>query len=60
VDIDTQTAVAPPIQSNGELKSEEIAWSNQAADAMEKVGNILIKESKTMREQDKPLAPADK
>jgi ABC-type transporter Mla subunit MlaD len=60
VDIDTRLTTGSPLENNGVLKSLEVP-GNQAADAVEKVGNMLVKESKKMREQDKPpAAPATK
>ncbi len=60
VEIDTRMASGSPLENNGVLKSIEVT-GNQAADAMEKIGSVLIKESKRLREQDKPrAAPATK
>lgn len=62
VDIDTRMATGSPIANGGVLKSvEDTVTGNQAADAMEKIGNVLIKESNRLREQDKPrAAPTNK
>jgi ABC-type transporter Mla subunit MlaD len=57
VNIDTRMATGAPIANGGVLESvEDTVTGNQAADAMEKIGNVLIKESKRLREQDKPMA----
>ena len=53
LEIDTRNAVAPPIENDGVLKSVEVK-DNQAAHALEFIGNALIDESKNIREKDKP------
>jgi ABC-type transporter Mla subunit MlaD len=61
VEIDTRKAVGPPIGNGGVLESLEVT-DNQAAHAMEAVGNSLIETSKKLREKDQspsvPVTPA--
>jgi ABC-type transporter Mla subunit MlaD len=62
VEINTRMASGSPLENGGVLKSMEgTVTGNQAADVTEKIGNVLIEESKRLREQDKPPgAPATK
>jgi hypothetical protein len=52
VEIDTLKAVGPPVENNGVLKSLEVT-NNNAARAMEIMGNALIDASKKLRDKDK-------
>jgi hypothetical protein len=59
MEIDTQKAAGPPIGNNGILKSTEVT-DNQAAHAMEKLGSVLIEESKRLSDKDKHPANSGK
>ncbi len=50
MDIDTRRAIGPPIENNGVIKSLEVT-DNQAAHALEVVGNALINASKKLRDK---------
>lgn len=54
IQIDTRKAVGRPVENNGVLKSVELT-DDQAAHALEFIGNALIDESKKIREK----SPAD-
>lgn len=60
VEIDTRTKNTAPIQNKGILQSREYAASERTADALEKVGNILIEESKQIRDQSRVATPVTK
>jgi ABC-type transporter Mla subunit MlaD len=55
LEIDTRRSTGPPVLNGGILKSAEVT-DNQAAHAMEVVGNSLIEASKKLREKDQSPA----
>jgi phospholipid/cholesterol/gamma-HCH transport system substrate-binding protein len=61
VEIDTRSASGPPIGNGDVLRSLEVT-DNQAAHAMDAIGNTMIEASKKLREKDQspsvPVNPA--
>ena len=58
VEIDTRKAGGPPLGSGGVLESLEVT-DNQAAHAMEVIGNSLVEASKKLRDQQSNSLPVN-
>lgn len=58
IDIDTRGALGVAIANNGTIKSEERFADLRTADALEKVGNWLVGESKKLRDQNARATPS--
>lgn len=58
IDIDTRSASGSATAYNGAIKSDERVANFRTADALEKVGNLLIGESRKLRDQNGPTAPS--